>query len=65
MNDFENHVKQFASLRRATNTVFTESTKRKAPHKPILLLAVLDMIHRGSINFSFIAVTGELVELNA
>jgi len=64
MNDFENHVKQFASLRRATNTVFTESTKRKAPHKPILLLAVLDMIHRGSINSSFIAVTGELVELN-
>ncbi len=64
MNDLENLIKQFASLRRASNAVFTESTKRKAPHKPILLLAVLDLAHRGSFNSPFIAVTGELVELN-
>jgi putative restriction endonuclease len=36
----------------------------RAPHKPILLLAVLDMVARGVITSSFIQVTGNLVELN-
>jgi putative restriction endonuclease len=36
----------------------------RAPHKPILLLAVLDMVARDVITSSFIQVTGDLVELN-
>ena len=36
-------IKHFASLNRAPGTTWTEATKRKAPHKPLLLLAVLDL----------------------
>ena len=43
---------------------WTDATKRKAPHKPLLLLAVLGLVHRGVITTPFIAVTGDLVELN-
>lgn len=64
MIGLEIYIKQFATLKRAPNAVFSESTKRKAPHKPILLLAVLDLVHRGSISTPFIDATGNLVELN-
>lgn len=55
---------QFMKLNRAPGPMWGEATKRKAPHKPILLLAVLDLVHRGVITSPFISVTGELVELN-
>ncbi|WP_243689474.1 hypothetical protein [Geotalea toluenoxydans] len=42
-------IKQFTSLNRAPGPTWAEATKRKAPHKPILLLAVLDLVHRGMI----------------
>lgn len=58
------YIKQFAKLSRAPGQVWTDSTKRKAPHKPILLLAVLDLVQRGVITTPFIDVTGDLVELN-
>jgi len=64
MNELVTCIKQFAHLRRAPNAVFTEATMKLAPHKPILLLAVLDLVARGVITSSFIAVTGDLVELN-
>jgi putative restriction endonuclease len=54
----------FSSLSRAPGAVWTEATKHKAPHKPLLLLAVLDLVHRGVITTPFIDVTGDLVELN-
>lgn len=55
---------QFSSLSRAPGAVWTGATKSKAPHKPLLLLAVLDLVHRGVITTPFIAVSGDLVELN-
>jgi len=58
------YIKHFASLNRAPGATWTEATKRKAPHKPLLLMAVLDLVHRGVITAPFIAVTGDLVELN-
>ena len=64
MTDLTSYIKQFASLNRAPGATWTEATKRKAPHKPLLLLAVLDLVHRGVITSPFIAVTGDLVELN-
>lgn len=64
MTDLTFFIKQFASLNRAPGPVWTDVTKRKAPHKPILLLAVLDLVHRGVITSPFIDVTGDLVELN-
>ncbi len=54
----------FSSLSRAPGAVWTEATKRKAPHKPLLLLAVLDLVHRGVITTTFIDITTDLVELN-
>ena len=57
-------LKLFSYLSRAPGVLWTEATKRKAPHKPLLLLAVLDLVHRGVITTPFIDVTGDLVELN-
>lgn len=64
MTELETCIRQFATLKRSPGAVWSESTKRKAPHKPILLLAVMDLVHRGVITSPFIAVTGDLVELN-
>ena len=57
-------IKQLTSLKRAPGATWANATKRKAPHKPILLLAVLDLVHRGAITAPVIDVTGDLVELN-
>ncbi len=64
MDNLSPSLKLFSSLSRAPGAVWTEVTKRKAPHKPLLLLAVLDLVHRGVITTPFIAVSGDLVELN-
>ncbi len=64
MTKLEVYMKQFAHLRRAPGAIWTDATKKQAPHKPILLFAVMDMIARGTINSPFIAVTADLVELN-
>ena len=64
MTTLETYIRQFAGLRRAPNTVFTEVSKKRAPHKPILLLAVIDLVARGVITSPLIDVTGDLVELN-
>jgi putative restriction endonuclease len=64
MTTLETYIRQFANLRRAPNAIFTEATKKRAPHKPILLLAVFDLVARGVITSPFIAVTDDLVELN-
>ena len=64
MTELATSIKQFASLNRAPGATWTDATKRRAPHKPILLLAVLDLVHRNVITSPFIAVTGDLMELN-
>ena len=66
MTDLEKYIRQFCHLRRATGRQghWADATMRLAPHKPLLLLAVLDLVHRGVITSPFIAVTGDLVELN-
>lgn len=60
----ESYLEHFVHLRRAPNAVFPESTRNRAPHKPILLLAVLDLVARGVITSPFLAVTDDLIELN-
>lgn len=64
MKSLEYYLKAFASLNRAPGQVWSEQSKRKAPHKPILLMAVLDLVERGVIDSPFIAVAEEMVELN-
>jgi putative restriction endonuclease len=64
MTGLEKYLRQFANLRRATGAKWTVATKNRAPHKPILLLALLDLVARGVITSRFIEVAGDLVELN-
>ena len=40
------------------------TTRKRAPHKPLLLLAVMDLVARGVITSRVISITGALVELN-
>jgi len=64
MNDLKYYIEQFARLRRAPGSVWTDATRKQAPHKPILLLAVMDLIARGVIISRFIDIKGDLNELN-
>lgn len=52
----QKYKKQFQSLNRATN-----KDLGKAPHKPILLLSIIQLIHKGEIQVNKIFITGELV----
>lgn len=52
----EKYIKQFKSLNRASH-----KTMGKAPHKPIMLLSVLQLIQKGDIQTNKIYITGELV----
>lgn len=63
MTELATYITQFARLRRAPGVVWTVATRKQAPHKPILLLAVLDLAARGVITSPFIDVTANLVEL--
>ena len=49
MPDLATSIRHFASLNRAPGATWTDATKRKALHKPLLQLAVLDLVHRGVI----------------
>jgi putative restriction endonuclease len=64
MTDLEKYIRQFARLRRAPGQSWSVATRNRAPHKPLLLMAVMDLIARSVITSSFIDVTGDLVELN-
>jgi putative restriction endonuclease len=64
MTNLTTSIKHFVSLNRAPGATWTDATKCKDPHKPLLLLAVQDLVHRGIITAPFIAVIGDLVELN-
>ena len=64
MREIEPYIEQFTHLNRDPGSYWGEATKYKAPHKPILLLAVLDLVARGDIISPFIGVTGDLEELN-
>ena len=60
----EHYCALFSKLTRAPGPVWTSSTRNRAPHKPLLLLAVMDLVARGVLSSRFISVTVELVELN-
>jgi putative restriction endonuclease len=64
MTLIQTYIDHFASLKRASGNAWTEATLRKAPHKPLLLLAVLDLVHRGVITTPFIDIALSRVELH-
>jgi putative restriction endonuclease len=60
----EQYLRLFASLKRAPGSIWTEATLKRAPHKPILLLAVIDLVSRGVFDSPVLSVTDDLVEAN-
>jgi len=60
----EHYCALFSKLTRAPGRMWCDAIRNRAPHKPLLLFAVMDLIARGVLTSRFISVTGELVELN-
>ncbi len=59
----ETYLKRFAKLRTDTSPArWTESTAHRAPHKPFLLLAIIDLIAQGMIKTNFIELNAELMD---
>ena len=55
---------RFARLRTNRNRkVWSEVTAHQAPHKPLLLLCVLDLFDSGKISSNFVEITDDLTEL--
>jgi len=64
MGTLENYLKQFAKLRvDSSRARWSPITKYCAPHKPLLLLAVLDLFSQGSIASNLIEISPDLGEL--
>jgi putative restriction endonuclease len=60
----EDYAKRFARLRTNRNRkVWSEVTAHQAPHKPLLLLCVLDLLDSGGISSNLIEITEDLAEL--
>lgn len=58
----ENYVKRFTKLR--TDKVgWDERTNFRAPHKPLLLLSILDLFAEGAVSTNLIELTPDLSEL--
>jgi putative restriction endonuclease len=59
----EAYIEKFSNLRTDKNrNRYPASTRHCAPHKPILLLAVMDLVEQGFINNNFIEPTMNLVD---
>jgi putative restriction endonuclease len=61
LNDYRHRFTHLGVNKNAKQ--WTAVTTHRAPHKPILLLAVLDLFAQGSIKSNFIELTTELIEL--
>lgn len=59
------YLQKFQCLRTSRGNTWTLATKSQAPHKPILLLSVLDLFAQGHITTNMIEITPELGELFA
>jgi putative restriction endonuclease len=64
MSDLEHYAQLFATLNSNKNrSVFPASTLHRAPHKPLLLLAVLDLYAEGQVHDALVPIIPELGEL--
>jgi putative restriction endonuclease len=60
----EDYAARFARLRTNRNRkVWSGVTARQAPHKPLLLLCVLDLFESGKIPSNLVEITDDLPEL--
>ena len=59
----DKYIEKFSNLRTDKNkNLYPASTMHRAPHKPILLLAVMDLVEQGVIKNNFIELTMNLVD---
>lgn len=64
MNSFEDYLKRFAKLRVDTSrTRWSPATQHCAPHKPFLLMAIMDLFAQGTITANLIEMTPDLGEV--
>ena len=60
------YLKRFTALKTDKSAArWDENTRLRAPHKPLLLLAVMDLFAEGTITTNFIELTPDLGELFA
>ena len=64
-NKLANYLHQFAHLRTDRTGGWTDATRSQAPHKPFLLLSVLDLFAQNRLPVNWIEITPELGELFA
>lgn len=63
-NGIEDYAERFARLRTNRNRkVWSGITAHQAPHKPLLLLCVLDLFDSGVVSSNLIEITDDLTEL--
>jgi putative restriction endonuclease len=63
-NGIDDYARRFARLRTNRNRkVWSEVTAHQAPHKPILLLCVLDLFDSDEISSNLVEISDDLVEL--
>ena len=63
-SDFLSHyIDAFSRLNSARGTAYLGETLHRAPHKPILLLSVLDLAAQGKLARNFVALSPDLGEL--
>src|SRR5436190_16174791 len=64
MKKIETYLERFAKLRSdSSRNRWPAITYYRAPHKPLLLLAVMDLIAEGTVSANLIEVTPDLGEL--
>jgi putative restriction endonuclease len=64
MKKLETYLERFAQLRSdSSRSRWPSTTHYRAPHKPLLLLAVIDLIAEGTVSNNLIEVTPDLGEL--
>lgn len=60
---FEKYLKSFSNLRTDKNrNRYPAITDHRAPHKPFLLLSIMDLIAQGQITENFIDPSYELID---
>ena len=57
------YIQQFSNLINSWGSFWSVKTKGQAPHKPVLLLSILDLFARGQITKNLIEISPELIEL--
>jgi putative restriction endonuclease len=62
-NTLADYMHALSHLHTASGNAFPVETLQRAPHKPILLLAVLDLAAQGKLTENFVAISPDLAEL--